>query len=78
MKAKDLRERATGDLAELREMMKKDLFSYRMKNFTNQLDDTSLIGKTRRDLARVEGILRGRTLAEIEKGGAAVKRGKQP
>jgi large subunit ribosomal protein L29 len=57
MKAKDLRERPTDDLIELRKMMTKDLFSHRMKNFTNQLEDTSLIGKTRKDIARIEQIL---------------------
>ena len=57
MKAKDLRERPSDDLVELRKIMTKDLFSYRMKNFTNQLEDTSLIGKTRRDIARIEQIL---------------------
>lgn len=60
LKAKDLEARSTEDLLELRASMKKELFSTRMKNFTNQLDDTSLIRKTRRDIARVEGILRGR------------------
>jgi len=67
MKASDLRERSTDDLVELRRVMKKDLFSYRMKNFTNQLDDTSLIQKTRRDVARIEQILRERQLAQTAK-----------
>jgi len=57
MKAKDLRERETADLVELKTQLSKDLFSYRMKNFTDQLDDTSLIRKSRRDLARIELIL---------------------
>jgi len=57
MKAKDLRERSTQDLGELRVQLEKDLFSYRMKNHTGQLEDTSLLGKTRRDLARIELIL---------------------
>ena len=60
MKAKDLRERSTDDLIELQAMMKKDLFSYRMKNFVNQLDDTSLLAKTRRDIARIRQILHER------------------
>ena len=60
MKAKDLRERSTDDLVELRKTMTKDLFSYRMKNFTNQLEDTSLIRKTKRDLARIAQVLRER------------------
>jgi large subunit ribosomal protein L29 len=69
MKAKDLSGRATEDLIELKASMKKELFSHRMKNFTNQLDDTSLIRRTRRDIARIEGILRGRVKAPA--GGAS-------
>jgi large subunit ribosomal protein L29 len=60
MKALDLKARSTEDLQELKASLKKELFGNRMKNFTNQLDDTSLLGKARRDLARVEGILRER------------------
>jgi large subunit ribosomal protein L29 len=57
MKAKDLRERTTEDLGELRAQLEKDLFSYRMKNHTGQLEDTSLLKKTRRDIARITLIL---------------------
>lgn len=57
MKAKELTERSTEALVELKGSLTKDLFSYRMKNFTGQLDDTSLLGKTRKDIARIEGIL---------------------
>ena len=57
MKAKDLRERSTEDLQTLLATLSKDLFSYRMKNHTGQLEDTSLLGKTKRDLARVQLIL---------------------
>jgi large subunit ribosomal protein L29 len=60
MKAKDLRERSTEDLAELKTSMEKDLFSHRMKNATDQLGDTSLLGKARKDIARVELILHER------------------
>jgi large subunit ribosomal protein L29 len=70
MKAKDLRERTTEDLGELRVQLEKDLFSYRMKNHTGQLEDTSLLGKTRRDLARIQLILSQRTTAAA-KGGAS-------
>jgi large subunit ribosomal protein L29 len=63
MKAKDLRERSTTDLGELRAQLEKDLFSYRMKNHTGQLEDTSLLGKTRRDLARIKLILSERETA---------------
>jgi large subunit ribosomal protein L29 len=66
MKAKDLRERSTEDLQTLKGSLNKDLFSYRMKNHTQQLEDTSLLGKTKRDIARIEQILRDRKSAEGE------------
>ena len=65
MKAKDLGERSTEDLIELRGMLRKELFGYRMRNHTNQLDDTSLLRKTRRDIARIELILHQRALAAV-------------
>jgi large subunit ribosomal protein L29 len=68
MKAKDLRERSTEDLVELKGSMTKDLFSYRMKNFTGQLDDTSLVNKTKKDVARIELILHERTLSSKDGG----------
>lgn len=75
MKAQDLKKRATIDLVALCESMKKDLFSYRMKNLTSQLDDTTLLGKTRRDIARVQAILHERTL---QGGGVEVEKGSEP
>jgi len=57
MKAKDLRERSNDDLKDLEKSLAKDTFTARFKNFTNRLDDTSIINKTRRDLARVKTIL---------------------
>ena len=49
-----------GSSVMLASQLRKDLFSYRMKNYTNQLDDTSLLKKTRRDIARIEQILHER------------------
>jgi large subunit ribosomal protein L29 len=58
MKAKDLRERSNDDLKDLEKSLAKDTFTARFKNFTNRLDDTSTINKTKRDLARVKTLLR--------------------
>jgi large subunit ribosomal protein L29 len=58
MKAKELRERSVEDLRELEKSLAKDSFTNRFKNMTNRLDNTSAIGETRRDLARVKTILR--------------------
>jgi large subunit ribosomal protein L29 len=66
MKAADLREKSAADLNELRATLARDVFQNRLKNFTNRLDDTSAMRKTRRDLARVLTLLRA-----AAKGGAA-------
>jgi len=57
MKARDLRDRSTEDLAELERSLSGESFQNKFKNFTNRLDDTSVINKTKRDLARVKLIL---------------------
>ena len=67
MKAKDLAERSVEDLNSLKASLVKDLFSYRMKNFTDQLEDNSLLGKARRDIARIETVLRARQASKGEK-----------
>ncbi len=60
MKAKDLRERETADLEQLRDVTRREMFQHKMKNHTSQLEDTSLMKKGRRDIARIETILRQR------------------
>lgn len=62
MKASDLREKSVEDLRELRASLAQDTFQNRLKNFTNRLDDTSAIRKTKRDAARVITLLREREL----------------
>ena len=57
MKAKDLREKSTEDLNELLKTTARGVFDSRFKNFTNRLDDTSMIRKTRRELARIHTLL---------------------
>jgi large subunit ribosomal protein L29 len=63
MKAKDMREKSAEDLRELEKSLVADAFQSRLKNFTNRLDDTSLIRKTKKDLARVITLLRERSAA---------------
>jgi large subunit ribosomal protein L29 len=60
MKAADLREKSVDDLHELKKTLARDVFQNRLKNFTNRLDDTSAMRKTRRDLARVVTLLHER------------------
>jgi len=69
MKAKDLRERTTEHLRELEKSLAADVFQARFKNFTNRLNDTASIRKTRRELARIKTILTQRVRAEAEEKG---------
>ena len=62
MKAKDLRERTTEHLKELEKQLTGEVFQARFKNFTNRLNDTATIRKTRRDLARIKTILTQRLI----------------
>ena len=57
MKAKDMREKSGADLVELEKSLAREAFQARFKNFTNRLDDTSSLRKSRRDIARVKTIL---------------------
>ena len=64
LQAKDLR---GNDPAELRSTLRKleeDLFKHRLKQNTNQLENTALIRNTRRDMARVHTVLTERVKAE--------------
>lgn len=64
MKFSDLNERTEKDLAELKAQLEKDLFKGRMKNAVGQLEDSSALGKTRKDIARIETILSGRKASQ--------------
>lgn len=71
MKYSDLSEKSSGDLAELKTSLTKELFSFRMKNTTGQLEDTSILKKTKKDLARIEQILTERSRAPLGEGAKA-------
>ena len=53
MRAKELRGRSMEELKQLEKSMREELFTFRFQNYTNRLDNTSQIAKTRKDLARV-------------------------
>jgi large subunit ribosomal protein L29 len=58
MKVKELRVKSVGDLSEMKKKIALDLMNARFKKSTGQLDNKSLIGKLRRDVARINTILR--------------------
>ena len=64
MKAKELRAKDTEALnKELADLLKAH-FSLRMQIATQQLNNTSQLGKTRRDIARVRTLLREKASAQ--------------
>ena len=57
IQAKDLRGNDPAELARTLRKLEEDLFQYRMKKNTNQLENTMLVRHTRRDIARVNTVL---------------------
>ena len=64
MKAKEIRELSAEELEVKLVELKKDLFNLRIQHATNQLDNPTRIADVKRDIARVNTILRERQLAE--------------
>ena len=62
MKAQELKDKSTGELAELETELRDELFRLRMKHFTGQLQRVSDLKEKRRDIARVKTILREKEL----------------
>ena len=67
VRAKDLRGNDPEELRRTVRKLEEDLFKHRLKQNTNQLENTMLIRNTRRDIARVNTVLAERSRV----GGAA-------
>jgi len=57
LEAKDLRGNDPDELRRTARKLEEDLFKHRLKQTTNQLENTMLIRSTRRDIARVNTVL---------------------
>lgn len=64
IQAKDLRGNDPEELERTLAKLQSDLFQYRLKRSTNQLENTMLIRNTRRDIAKVMTVLNDRARAE--------------
>ena len=58
VKAKELRDLSVEELKEKEGELNQELFNLRIQKATGQLGNTAVIGKTKRDLARVKTVLR--------------------
>ncbi len=57
MKAKEIRDIDNQELVEKESSLRQELFNLRFQKATGQLGNTAMIGKTKKDLARVKTIL---------------------
>jgi large subunit ribosomal protein L29 len=58
VKAKELRDLSVEELKEKEKELHQSLFNLRFQKATGQLGNTSMLGKTKKDLARVKTILK--------------------
>lgn len=64
MKVSEIRELTAEELAAKLGDLKKDLFNLRLQLATNQLDNTNKITEVKRDIARVNTVIREKQLAD--------------
>ena len=58
VKAKELRDLSVEELKEKDKELSQELFNLRFQKATGQLGNTAMIGKTKKELARVKTIIR--------------------
>ena len=61
MKADELQGKATEELESELQSLKETLFNQRFRSILGQQEDTTRIGKIRKDIARVKTVLQGRS-----------------
>jgi large subunit ribosomal protein L29 len=62
MKAKDLREQTREELLKKKKDMKEELFNLRFQHSTGQLENTARLRLLKKDVAKIETILRQKEL----------------
>ncbi len=67
MKAKEYREKSTDELVKELAELKDQLFKLRFQHATKQLENTSQLSQAKRDLARVQTVIREREIAAAKK-----------
>ena len=64
MKAKELRELSVEELKDKEKEASQELFNLRFQKATGQLGNTAIIGKTKKNLARVKTVLKQLSISE--------------
>ena len=58
MKTKDIKELGLAELKQKNRDMQEELFRLRIRHTTGQLDSTAMLGKVKKDIARIKTVLR--------------------
>jgi large subunit ribosomal protein L29 len=58
MKVKEIRAKTAGEVSQIKTKLERELMDTRFKKAMGQLKDKTLIGKLRRDIARINTITR--------------------
>ena len=64
MNAAELRQKSVEELNELGQVRRREVFDLRFKHYTGQLMSTAELKTARRDVARIETIIRERIIAQ--------------
>ena len=64
MKASELRTLSEAELVQKGRELRDELFSARIRRATEQLEDTSLLGRLKKDIARVETLISEKRAAQ--------------
>ncbi|MDJ0787331.1 MAG: 50S ribosomal protein L29 [Myxococcota bacterium] len=64
MTPEEIRDLSSEELSTKSAELRSELFNVRVKHATGQLENTAMIGKLRKDIARVETILRAKLGAD--------------
>jgi len=70
-KGSDLADLSLGELIDELKATKQEALNLRFRNATGQLDNTAEIGKVRRQIARINTLIRQREIAAAEAGQTA-------
>jgi large subunit ribosomal protein L29 len=63
MKIKEIRDLGIGELAQKNSELVEELFRLRIRNASGQLDSTASLGRLRKDIARIQTVLKEKEVA---------------
>ncbi len=68
MKARELKELTAEELLKKEKELKEEIFNLRFQHSTGQLDNTARLKQVKKDIARIEGVLRQKSPKQAGKG----------